>query len=296
MTRQPLRRRQLLQLGAALALAGAGSGRPAAGKPGAAREGAAPQQRLRLLAVADTGSGDANQRAVALQMAEVHRRRPVDLVLLGGDTIYPDGDLARVEATFEGPYRDLLTAGVPFHGVLGNHDILTANGDPHLAYRPFGMAGRWYALRRGPVQLLMLDTNSNARWQHQLPWLRQQLASSTAPWKVVMGHHPLVSSGLYGDDAAGQARLLPLLRRYQVQLYINGHDHHYERSLPLDGTTFLTVGGGGASLRPVLASSRTARAVSRFSFAELEFVGSQLQLQAWDSRGNRIDQADIASG
>ena len=53
-------------------------------------------QRLRWLALADSGSGDSNQRAVGQHMAAVHRRRPVDLVVLGGDNIYPSGDLSLI--------------------------------------------------------------------------------------------------------------------------------------------------------------------------------------------------------
>jgi 3',5'-cyclic AMP phosphodiesterase CpdA len=224
-------------------------------------------------------------------MAERNRLRPVDLVLLGGDNIYPDGNLLEVERTFQLPYRELLAAAVPFHAVLGNHDIRTDNGEPQLRYRPFGMAGRWYSLRRGPVAFFLIDTNVNARWQHQMPWLKNALAASDAPWKVVVGHHPIYSAGLYGDDPAAIARLTPLFQRHGVQLYINGHEHNYERTRPIDGTTFLTVGGGGAWLRPVVANARTARAVSAYSFAELSVQGDALTLEAWDSRGARLDRA-----
>jgi 3',5'-cyclic AMP phosphodiesterase CpdA len=189
------------------------------------------------------------------------------------------------------PYRALLGQGVPFHAVLGNHDLRTANGNPQVAYPPFGMGGRWYTLRRGAVQFFMLDTNVNAPWQHQGPWLRRVLAASTAPWKVVVGHHPIYSSGFYGNDPVALARLGPLFRRHGVQLYINGHDHHYERSRPLDGTTYLVVGGGGASLRPVLLNATSASAVSAYSFAELQFTADHLQLNAWRADGRPLDQA-----
>ena len=246
---------------------------------------------LRFLATADSGSGDSNQRAVGRQMGALHRRDPVELVLMAGDNIYPSGDLALVKATFQRPYRELLAAGVPFHAVLGNHDILTGNGNSQVAYPPFGMKGRWYSLRRGPVAFFMLDTNVKAPWQLQLPWLKRELAASDAPWKVVVGHHPIYSSGFYGNDPAAIARLTPLFRRHGVQLYINGHDHNYERSKPLQGTTYLTVGGGGASLRPVKAEAQSARAVSVHSFAELQVRGERLTIDAWDLKGNRIDRA-----
>ena len=282
--RPSLPRRQLLGLMLGLAAALVAS-------PVLSLRGATPEPTLRFLAVADTGSGNQHQQAVADQMAAVHWRQPVDLVVLGGDNIYPDGDMARIGPTFLTPYRALLAAKVPFHAVLGNHDIRTDNGDPQVRYPLFGMKGRWYALRQGPVEFFFLDTNVNAPWQHQLPWLRQALARSTSPWKVVVGHHPTYSSGFYGDDPGAQARLGPLFKRYGVQLYINGHEHNYERTLPIDGVTYLVVGGGGAALRPILGNTRTAKAVSAYSFAELEASNQELRIQAWNSRGERIDQA-----
>lgn len=259
---------------------------------GAATMAAAPEpaeQRLRLLAVADSGSGDAAQRAVAIQMADRHRQRPVQLVLLGGDNIYNDGDIALVRTHFEQPYRELLQGGVPFKAVLGNHDVRRDAGAGQLAYRGFGMEGRWYSFRRGPVQFFMLDTNPGDHWGAQLSWLRRQLAASRSAWKVVVGHHPLYSEGFYGDNAGLISRLTPLFKSYGVQLYINGHDHNYARTPPLQGTTYLTVGGGGASLRPVTLRRSGAKAVSVHSFAELDFNANELRLQAWDRNGKRID-------
>jgi 3',5'-cyclic AMP phosphodiesterase CpdA len=245
---------------------------------------------LRFLATADSGSGNANQRAVGQAMGRIQQQRPVDLVILAGDNIYPSGDVALLKPTFLRPYRELLQAGVPFHAVLGNHDIRTNHGEDQLKEPLFGMAGRWYKLQRGPVDFFMIDTNVDAAWQHQLPWLKKALASSVAPWKIVVGHHPLISSGFYGNDPNGLRRLGPLFERYGVQVYINGHDHHYERSQPIRGTTYLVVGSGGAALRPVQPGPRSARALSTYSFAELEASKLTLTIRGWDSKGHMIDQ------
>lgn len=292
-----MHRRPLLRL---LPIALAGAAARLVAQPGLSQSAVNPQRppspgTLRFLAVADTGSGDANQQAVGEQMAAVHRRKPVDLVVLGGDNIYPSGQMEKIEATFQRPYRALLRAGVPFHAVLGNHDIRTANGNPQVAYKPFGMGGRYYTLRRGPVDFFMLDTNGNADWQRQLSWLRTVLASSRARWKVVVGHHPIYSSGFYGNDPHLAAKLSSLMRRYGVQLYINGHDHNYERSKPINGITYLVVGGGGASLRPVISTGQTAKAASAFSFAEIEAGPKGLKIWAWDKNGRQIDQAELAT-
>jgi hypothetical protein len=134
------RRLTLLSLVLILALIGSGS---------LQRALAEAADTLHFLAIADSGGANASQQAVANRMAELHRRQPVDLVVMAGDNIYPDGNLARVESAFTRPYRVLLASGVPFHAALGNHDIRTANGDPQVGYPPFGMKGRWYVLRRG---------------------------------------------------------------------------------------------------------------------------------------------------
>lgn len=294
-----MRRRQLLQLlpWALLGGASAGAGRALAG-PSTPPLAVEASSRVHVLATADFGSGNSAQRAVGAQMGAIQSRDPVDLVILGGDNIYAtsawgDGDLKGIEQTFYKPYRELIAAKVPFHAVLGNHDIRSANGDPQIAFRPFGMKGRWYTVRQGPVEFFMLDTNVNAPWQHQLPWLRKSLAASTAPWKVVVGHHPIYSAGLYGDDRTLINRLTPLFERHGVQLYINGHEHNYERTRPLSGTTYLTVGGGGASLRPVVANSRTARAISTYSFGELIVEGNSLTIRGIDSKGRVFDSVTL---
>ena len=46
-----------------------------------------PDDQLHVLAIADSGSGNRNQQAVADQMAAIHRRRAVDLVVMAGDNI-----------------------------------------------------------------------------------------------------------------------------------------------------------------------------------------------------------------
>lgn len=244
-----------------------------------------------ILVTADTGSGNAEQFANGKQMAAIHRQRPVDFVILGGDNIYPDGNLAEVEAKFTKPYAPLLLAGVPFHAVLGNHDIRTGNGEPQIAYKPFGMKGRWYKIRQGPVEFFMLDTNMNAPWQFQMPWLKKALANSTAPWKVVVGHHPIYSAGLYGDNPNAIARLTPVFAKYGVQLYINGHEHNYERTESINGTTYLITGGGGAYLRPILANGRSAKVSSSYSFVELSVTDKTLRIDAWSNKGKSLDQA-----
>ncbi len=230
---------------------------------------------LRFISVADTGTGDAGQYAVAEAITQYHQKNPFDLALLAGDNIYTNGEIEKIDAVFEQPYQSLLKKGVKFQAVLGNHDIRTANGDLQVSYPGFNMGGRYYTFKRGKVQFFALDTNGNADWDNQLVWLEKELSQSQALWKIVFGHHQIYSSGIYGVNQPFIQTLTPLFKKYQVQLYINGHDHHYERSRAINGTTYL-ICGAGAGTRPVEHSSWTEYAVSQLSFAALEVYENRI--------------------
>lgn len=48
--------------------------------------------------------------------------------------------------------------------------------------------------------------------------LEGQLARSAASWKLVIGHHPVLSSGHHGDTPELLDTLDPVLRKYGVQV------------------------------------------------------------------------------
>ncbi|MBD2497353.1 metallophosphoesterase [Nostoc sp. FACHB-280] len=248
---------------------------------------------LRFVSVADTGTGAKGQYAVAEAMNFYHKQNPYNLVVLAGDNIYNNGEIEKINAVFERPYQPLLKKGVKFYACLGNHDIRTANGEPQLKYPGFNMQGkRYYTFRRNQVQFFALDTNSNADWKKQLPWLEQELSRSDAPWKVVFGHHPVYASGVYGNNPGFIKVFTPLFQKYGVQLYINGHEHHYERTKSINGTTYL-ITGGGAGTRPVGRSEWTEYSASSLSFAAYEVYADRIEVKAIGTDKRVFDQGVI---
>lgn len=248
--------------------------------------------QLRFVAVGDVGTGDNYQYSVAKSISCYSNVNPFPLVLLTGDNIYEYGEISKIDRTFEIPYQNLLKQQVQFYAAIGNHDILANNGIDQIGYKDFNMQGRYYTFTRKNSQFFALDTNPQAPWREQLSWLEANLAQSTQPWKIVFGHHPIYSSGKHGTNVKLIERLTPLFSRYGVQLYLNGHDHHYERTNPLGGTTYLTC-GAGAKLRPVGKSDWTAYSVSKLSFAAIEVYPEYLQIQGVDAKGNIFDRANI---
>ncbi|MDJ0687406.1 MAG: metallophosphoesterase [Xenococcaceae cyanobacterium MO_188.B32] len=247
---------------------------------------------FRFVALGDVGTGNIGQLAIAEVMEDYFQKLPFAFILLTGDNIYEDGEISRIGAAFERPYRFFRQQGVPFYAVLGNHDIRTNNGIEQVNYSGYNMQGRYYTFTQDIVQFFALDTNKNASWSEQLIWLEENLASSTATWKIVFAHHPLYSSGIHGSSPKLIEKLSPLFARYGVQLYLNGHDHNYERTKPIEGTTYLTC-GAGAKTRPVWNSDWTARSAARLSFATIDVYPEYLEIQGIGKNGQVFDRGKV---
>lgn len=247
---------------------------------------------LRFVSVADTGTGAKGQYAVARAMNFYHQKNPYNLVILAGDNIYNNGEIEKIEAVFERPYQPLLKKGVKFHACLGNHDIRTDNGVPQVNYPGFNMQGRYYTFLRDNVQFFALDTNGNADWKNQLIWLEKELSLSKAAWKIVFGHHPIYASGVYGSNPNFIKTFTPLFQKYGVQLYINGHEHHYERTRSINGTTYL-ICGAGAGNRSVGRSEWTEYSTSNLSFAAYDVYVDRIEVSGIGTNNRVFDRGLI---
>jgi 3',5'-cyclic AMP phosphodiesterase CpdA len=247
---------------------------------------------LRFVSVADTGTGAKGQYSVAKAMSFYHQKNPYNLVILAGDNIYNNGEIEKINEVFERPYQPLLQKGVKFHACLGNHDIRTNNGVNEINYPGFNMQGRYYTFIQDKIQFFALDTNSNADWKNQLVWLEKELSLSKADWKVVFGHHPIYSSGHYGNNSNFIKTFTPLFQKYNVQLYINGHEHNYERTRAINGTSYL-ICGAGAGNRPVGRSEWTEYSTSNLSFAAYDVYADRIEVSGVGIDNRVFDQGVI---
>jgi 3',5'-cyclic AMP phosphodiesterase CpdA len=280
---------------------------------------ALPQQKplLRFGVLADTGTGSVAQYNVGRALLKHHRDRALEMVLLAGDNIYTNGEFSKIKSAFTLPYQDLLKGGVKFYAVLGNHDARadicgTETGErcaatssqeirnEQLNYQPFNMGGkRYYTFSRGPVQFFATETNSLANPNSptraaQLQWLDRELSQSKAKIKVVFGHHPLYSVGRYGSNEVLIRDVEPLLVKHKVKLYVDGHDHNYQRSNVIKGVTYVVAGGGGAGLYPIKSQeSFSAYAQSIHSCATVDLYADRMFISGIDIEGKVIDRAMV---
>ena len=246
---------------------------------------AGDEVRLRVAVAGDVGHPSPRLDATVAAMVRAAATRPFDALVLLGDNVYPDGDPARLEQAVLGPFAPVLGQGARLLPVLGNHDVQAGQAD--VLVRRLGMPGRWYACSLGDVSFVGLDSTRPDDPEQQA-WLCDTLGAAGAAWTVVALHHPPYSGGWHGSDLAARAAFEPLFRRFSVDLVLAGHDHDYQRSRPLGGTTYV-VSGAATHLRPTARADFTAAAFSTHHFLDLRVAGDRLHLHAVDQAGRTFD-------
>jgi len=238
-----------------------------------------------LVLIGDSGGGE-HQSAVRAQLYAL----PADLVLHAGDLAYFEATLDRLEERYFGAYEALLRS-VPVFPVLGDHDVRASGGAPWRSVFDLpgdGQRRGHYSFDWGPIHVAALNTSGDLAAQAR--WLEADLAASDAPWTIVLGHRPAYSSGWHGPDRGVRRHLLPVMEAAGVDLYLAGHDHDYERTVPIEGVTHVVSGGGGHSSRPVGAGSWTAASDSVLHVVHLRVTRDRIELTAVDAAGDVFDR------
>jgi hypothetical protein len=157
------------------------------------------------------------------------------------------------------------------------------------------MPGPYYTRTLGDTQLFLLDSNSVS--DRQTAWLEQELADSTATWKIAVLHHPPYTCGGHSGNGTVVRQWVPLFESYGVQLVVSGHDHNYQRFAARDGVTYVVHGGGGAGLyrlRGCLSSyPRRVRARKEHGFLYVTVGSERLNVSAVDLRGRTTDSFSL---
>lgn len=207
---------------------------------------------------------------VGISMNRVAATYQTDFLMLIGDNFYEYGvtdvNDPRFEQTYQATFPDDLTnlLDMPMYIQTGNHDY-RGNVTAEIVYTDtqnrWILPSLWYKIERSfsdfSVDILMIDTNClksdqsidepddvvASRRTEQYQWIEDELSASTADYIVVSGHHPVWSIAEHGPTSELVDNLLPLLNKYGVSLYINGHDHQLQLIKDLDtGIQYVTSG------------------------------------------------------
>lgn len=252
----------------------------------------------RFAVIGDFGYDSPSEAAVA----DLVRGFRPDAVITVGDNNYGvgaaetiDQNIGKHYSQFIGDYRGSYGPGSPtnrFFPSLGNHDWWYAGLEsiaPYLDYFTLPGAGfenssgneRYYDFVFGNVHFFALDSNLRepdgvSFGGRQGEWLRQQLAASESPFKIVYFHHAPYTSGTESGDTTYMQWPFAL---WGATAVLTGHEHVYER-LEFDGIPYFISGVGGSSIYE-FGDPPDPRSLARFNddFGALMITASQTGIQ-----------------
>ena len=150
---------------------------------------------------------------------------------------------------------------LPIMAISGNHETTYRAGSNEI-FKHFNnkipeqastKRGYYYSFEYGNAKFIMLNTNNTVTSgieAEQYNWLINELKTNNKKWTIVAMHNPMYSVGKYGADPsknsislALRSQLTGLFGEYKVDLVLQGHDHAYSKTYPIDEF-------GGADLSP----------------------------------------------
>jgi predicted MPP superfamily phosphohydrolase len=256
------------------------------------------EEQLDFFVLGDWGKKGDPQNSVANAMSiEADISKP-EFILSVGDNFYPAGVKSTKDKhwqeTFEAIYSS-ESLKTPWYSAFGNHDYM-GKIKPQLEYHKINprwmSTERYYSFEKKipnsdeTVHFIVIDTNpfdgSLSRFGHsdlwkqnkkkQLEWLENTLKSCTSSWIIVVGHHPLFTTGMRRNKMLDvRATFLPLFEKYKVDVYFSGHEHDLQYQIP-DGHTHYFVSGAGSDKRGVTTDS----IMTKFAASQYGFINVQL--------------------
>ena len=219
--------------------------------------GSAPAQGQPFVVAAagDGGSGQTSERDVVNLISSWNP----NLFLYLGD-VYENGRPMEFDNWYgkpgaAGTYGQLYSISDP---AIGNHEYVGSdisgyewywNNVPH--YYSYD-AGGWHFVSLDNISKFIGSSPSNANYKAETNWLNSDLNKNKLACTIVYYHEPMFNVGPEGT-ATNTAGIWQILAQHHVTIALNGHDHDYQRWVPLDangnpsatGVTELVSGAGG---------------------------------------------------
>jgi tartrate-resistant acid phosphatase type 5 len=284
---------------------------------------------LNFLLLGDWGrKGEPDQAAVAKQMGICGAKMEPKFVVAVGDNFYEDGVASVTDPHWQNSFEKVYTAPslqVPWWAALGNHDY-HGNCDAQIEYshspkarnssKRWNMPARYYPRTekidaKNSVDFFYLDTtpmagldageithHGNVKSQDvpkQMAWFKAALAASTAPWKIVVGHHPIYTGGQHGDTPYLVKHVLPLLEKHGVQVYFNGHDHDLQH-LQAGKVDLFCTGGGSTPRKAIKTTAHTKFGLGCSGFIAASLSADALAVRMIDDTGKLLYSTCVPRG
>ena len=254
-----------------------------------------------------------NRHDVHAKIMEKIKGKNPRFVINSGDLVANGRKMSDWEAFFK-INREFMK-NTPYYPVLGNHEK-----DSPYYYDFFDLPNneRYYYFTLGDALFIVLDSeglkldvpayiSDNKRddfwndsainyFKTQKEWLEDVLnLNKEAGFVFIFQHLPLYSikKSRVEESLKNRAFWGDIFSRHGVQVFINGHDHHYHHAIDND-VHFITSAGAGAPLYDIDAPQpETIKYKKIEHFLNIEVKEDNAVIHVIDIDGNEFDTIDI---
>ena len=233
------------------------------------------------------------------------------VILFLGDNFYPFG----IKSVNDIKWNNLkdLNNSIPIWATLGNHDYL-GNVKSQIDYKSFNwnMPNFYYKKTFDYLDFFFIDTSilvpdySNIDYdivrnsindeplvksKEMIDWLNEEFEKSTNT-KIVIGHYPILSFGMYGVNKKLFSILFPIFSKFNVKYYISGHDHNLQI---IDVTTRnfsmkQIISGASSKIYPILKNA-SSKVFSKYGYILINTKNKKVIINDVDS--NELYSEDL---
>ena len=221
-------------------------------------------------------------------------------VLALGDLQYQTGRYRAFKRSYDKSWGNLRSITWP---MPGNHEYETTGARGYYRYFAAEQPGApgWYRRELNGWQLFFLNSNcTKVDCVAERAWLAQEMAAHPSACSLIAFHHPRFSSGEHGSNR-NMRHFWQIADAHGADLALSGHDHDYERFVPMDSTGApdpngiqqFVSGGGGRSLYPRESFATGSQIyLKRFGVLELDLGAGDY---SWKFRTPRLRVRDSGS-
>jgi len=210
---------------------------------------------------------------------------------------------------FFGPLQGVFQR-LPYYLVVGNHDQDAPESAKALqtVFPVFAKAFH-HSFQLGNIHFVILHVaNQMKEFQRQKRWFVEEMNKArNADWRVVLLHVSPFTNGKYRNSSwtlEGREEFLRACVQNKVDLVLSGHDHSYQRFLPLKTTEsdthavlFVVTALAGTNPYRAYEDQYSAKIVNDTDhFCVVGANRHQLKLTAYDSENRPFDQAVLVKG
>ena len=286
-------------------------------------------QSVSFITMGDWGrGGNYGQTETAVAMGIYAEKNSTNFILVLGDNFYPTGVKSVNDSMWLASFENVYTfqsLQIPWYVAIGNHDYggsVQAQIDYSNISSRWKLPARYYSFEKKiddstNVLFIITDTNpfiksyldinpendeldsssvEDLRKQDtkaQLNWIENVLKNSKAKWKIVSGHHPIYSGGLHGNTPELIEQFKPLFEKYNVNMYICGHDHDMQHLREQASSVNYFVAGSGSQLRPTAETANTLFAKSVNGFLAVNITTAEIISEFIDINGNELYKVNL---